>query len=100
MQESSGEVIFTEDAGNSTADPEPGRLDTLRVTYGPVGIAMTRALGDSVMIRAGVIPTPIVETYRIFNKTSLVLATDGIWDVLSNRDVTNIIINNNKFSIN
>ena len=45
MQESTGDVIFTENAGNSTSDPEPGRLDTLQVTYGPVGIAQLPLFG-------------------------------------------------------
>lgn len=44
-----------------------GRIDGMgNVFYGPVGIAMTRALGDSVMIRAGVLPTPIITKKRYF----------------------------------
>ena len=91
---------------------DDGTIRGNNVFYGPVGIAMTRALGDSVMLRAGVIPTPLVQTFRIQCNNgnaglnddiaknnilcstvapSIVLATDGIWDVLSNDEVANII---------
>ena len=59
---------------------------------------MTRALGDSVMERAGVIPTP--EVTKVSLKPLLqengsvgfvVLATDGIFDVLTNEEVMEII---------
>ena len=71
-----------------------GRIDGQgNVFYGPVGIAMTRALGDSVMLRAGVLPTPLVEECALEKDTDyrLVLATDGIWDVLTNQDVVSIL---------
>ncbi len=63
---------------------------------------MTRALGDSVMARAGVIPTPEVtqlclseevqseggnESYRCL----LLLASDGIFDVMSNEDAIHFL---------
>ena len=35
------------------------------VFWGPVGIAMTRALGDAILLRAGVLPWPIVERYEL-----------------------------------
>lgn len=69
-----------------------GSIRGNNVFYGPVGIAMTRALGDAVMIRAGVIPTPCVDTIQIQEGDVLVLATDGIWDVLTNDDVRNIFL--------
>lgn len=70
-----------------------GRLDgNGNVFYGPVGIAMTRALGDCVMLRAGVVPTPIVESMRLpILGNKVVIATDGVWDVLSNEDVASIV---------
>jgi serine/threonine protein phosphatase PrpC len=68
-----------------------GSLVGSNVFYGPVGIAMTRALGDAVMLRAGVVPTPIVETFRLQDDDILVMATDGVWDVLSNQDVATIV---------
>ena len=32
--------------------------------WGPVGIAMTRAVGDAIILRAGVLPWPIVDRYE------------------------------------
>ena len=65
------------------------------VFYGPVGIAMTRSLGNAVMLRAGVVPTPLVDAYPFSRTTQsesfLVLGTDGIWDVLSNHAVAEIL---------
>jgi serine/threonine protein phosphatase PrpC len=74
------------------------------IWYGPAAIAMTRALGDAVMLRAGVIPTPIVETFSRRSSKSdvsttlrsaapsslIIMATDGIWDVLNNDQVAEI----------
>lgn len=68
-----------------------GSIRGNNVFYGPVGIAMTRALGDSVMLRAGVIPTPIVETFKLQDRDTLVLASDGIWDVLHDQEVADTI---------
>ena len=71
-----------------------GRIDGLgNVWYGPVGISMTRALGDAVMLRAGVVPTPIVQSFPRSDSCTLVVATDGVWDVLSHEDVCGIASN-------
>jgi len=69
-----------------------GTLRGNNVFYGPIGIAMTRALGDAVMVRAGVIPTPTVSKFQLNQGDVLVLATDGIWDVLGNERVRDIIV--------
>ena len=86
-----------------------GRIDgNGNVWYGPIGIAMTRALGDAAMLRAGVIPTPVVRVFSNNNTPNnnnnatqqqqecderdwLVLATDGIWDVLSIQTIQDIV---------
>lgn len=69
-----------------------GSIRGNNVFYGPVGIAMTRALGNTVMLRAGVVPTPVIETYsKPGNNSYIVIATDGIWDVMSDEAVVNII---------
>lgn len=69
-----------------------GRIDRNgNVFYGPVGIAMTRSLGNAVMLRAGVIPTPMVAKFPKPASGVIVLATDGIWDVLSNEQVAEIV---------
>ena len=72
-----------------------GRVDGAgNVFYGPVGIAMTRALGDAVMLRAGVIPTPIVNTFQLQDGINrIVVATDGVFDVITNEDVRETVDN-------
>jgi len=71
-----------------------GRVDAFgNVFYGPQGIAMTRSLGNSVMLRAGILPTPILMEQTVLNEGStLVLATDGVWDVLSNEQVKDVVM--------
>lgn len=84
---------FASTEGQRIADGK-GRVDGQgNVWYGPVGISMTRALGDAVMLQAGVVPTPIVQSFpRDDDKNHiLVVATDGIWDVLDNDCVGEIV---------
>ena len=71
---------------------QEGDIRGENVFYGPVGIAMTRALGDAVMLRAGVVPTPLVETFPMHkgDDTTVILATDGVWGVLTNEQVATI----------
>ena len=73
-----------------------GTLRGNNVFRGPQGIAMTRSLGNAVMLRAGIVPTPIMKAFphsKSNQETSsyLVIATDGIWDVLSNDKVAEIL---------
>ena len=69
-----------------------GRVDAIgNIWYGPVGIAMTRALGDAVMLRAGVLPTPVIASYELPQKCTIVVATDGVFDVLTNAQVKEIV---------
>jgi len=70
-----------------------GRVDAMgnHVFYGPVGIAMTRAVGDAVMLRAGVIPSPQVDRYELTEECRIVVATDGVFDVLSNQQVRDVV---------
>ncbi|KAH7365691.1 hypothetical protein KP509_18G040900 [Ceratopteris richardii] len=58
------------------------------------GLAMARAFGDYILKEYGVISTPEV-THRHISKNDkfVVLATDGVWDVLSNEMVVNIVDN-------
>ncbi len=72
-----------------------GRIDgNGNIWYGPVAIAMTRALGDATMLRAGILSTPITKTFPRNKGTVLVLATDGIWDQLSNNKVAELVTSN------
>ena len=87
-----------------------GRIDgSGNVWYGPVGIAMTRALGDSVMSRAGVISTPQVTTFDLIQEVSkegnrsswdcrVLIGSDGIFDVLGNEEANEFLCNTMKTS--
>ncbi|MED6113695.1 hypothetical protein PIB30_073175 [Stylosanthes scabra] len=56
------------------------------------GLAMSRAFGDYCLKDFGVISLPDVSYHHISDKDEfVVLATDGIWDVLSNREVLGIV---------
>ncbi|XP_061351178.1 probable protein phosphatase 2C 33 isoform X2 [Gastrolobium bilobum] len=56
------------------------------------GLAMARAFGDFCLKDFGLISVPEVSYRRLTEKDEfVVLATDGIWDVLSNKEVVDII---------
>eukprot|EP00250_Pteridium_aquilinum_P012986 c21063_g2_i1 orf=279-1550(-) len=56
------------------------------------GLAMTRALGDYCLKNHGVIAEPEVTHRRLTHKDKfIVLATDGVWDVLSNEQVVEMV---------
>ncbi|BAF28971.2 probable protein phosphatase 2C 73 [Oryza sativa Japonica Group] len=56
------------------------------------GLAMARAFGDFCLKSHGLICTPEVYYRKLSEKDEfLVLATDGIWDVLSNKEVIKIV---------
>ncbi|KAH9290308.1 hypothetical protein KI387_034425, partial [Taxus chinensis] len=56
------------------------------------GLAMTRAFGDFCLKEFGVIAIPEVAHRWLTNRDQfIVLATDGVWDVLSNLEVVNIV---------
>jgi serine/threonine protein phosphatase PrpC len=69
-----------------------GAIRGNNVFYGPVGIAMTRALGDAVMLRAGVVPTPFVKSFFRKEGDVIVLATDGVSDVLTHQAVAKLVL--------
>ena len=54
---------------------------------------MSRSLGDSIAKKLGVISTPIVTTHDInfLNDLFIVIASDGIWEVMDNEDVSNFV---------
>jgi len=64
------------------------------------GLAMARAFGDFCLKDFGLISTPEV-TYRKLTQRDefVVLATDGIWDVLSNSEVVRIVASAKKRSL-
>ncbi|XP_051120036.1 probable protein phosphatase 2C 33 [Andrographis paniculata] len=60
--------------------------------YDSPGLAMARAFGDFCLKDFGLISVPEVSYRRITNRDEfIVLATDGIWDVLSNKEVVDIV---------
>ncbi|KAM3313101.1 hypothetical protein ACQJBY_032671 [Aegilops geniculata] len=56
------------------------------------GLAMARAFGDFCLKDFGLISVPEVTYRRIMEKDQfIVLATDGVWDVLSNQEVVEVV---------
>jgi len=56
------------------------------------GLAMTRSLGDIIAKKIGVISEPDIFEYEIKqNDKFIVIASDGIWEYLTNEEVVNII---------
>ncbi|XP_010922660.1 probable protein phosphatase 2C 73 [Elaeis guineensis] len=56
------------------------------------GLAMARAFGDFCLKDFGLISTPQVSYRKLSEKDEfVVLATDGVWDVLSNKEVVKIV---------
>lgn len=73
-----------------------GRIDgSGNVFLGPVGIAMTRALGDTVLLQAGVLPAPMVARHELPTEPGtdyyICAGTDGVFDVLSHSRVADIV---------
>lgn len=57
------------------------------------GICMTRSIGDMMATEIGVISEPSINTYK-YNADSyevLILATDGLWDVMEDLDAVNFV---------
>lgn len=57
------------------------------------GLAMTRSIGDSLASEAGVINTPTIQSHELDDVEDqfLVIATDGIWDMMDVYEVTNYV---------
>eukprot|EP01018_Ginkgo_biloba_P001145 Gb_05168 [translate_table: standard] len=56
------------------------------------GLAMARAFGDFCLKDFGLIAVPEVSYRRLTERDEfIVLATDGVWDVLSNKEVVDIV---------
>ncbi|KAF8391871.1 hypothetical protein HHK36_022211 [Tetracentron sinense] len=60
--------------------------------YDSPGLAMARAFGDFCLKDFGLISVPEISYRRLTEKDEfIVLATDGVWDVLSNKEVVDIV---------
>ncbi|ORX39486.1 hypothetical protein BCR36DRAFT_588259 [Piromyces finnis] len=82
-----------------------GRVEALQFgeeSFGPLrifkgslpypGLVVSRSLGDEVARRLGVISKPDIKILEIDDKLKFcVLATDGVWDGLSNEEVVEIV---------
>ncbi|XP_078433199.1 putative protein phosphatase 2C 66 [Wolffia australiana] len=56
------------------------------------GLAMARAFGDFCLKDYGLISVPDITFRHLTDKDEfIILATDGIWDVLSNKEVVNVV---------
>ena len=59
------------------------------------GLAMSRSIGDFVVHTAGVVSTPDISEMELDSDSDcmLIVATDGLWDQLSNSEAVNIASN-------
>jgi serine/threonine protein phosphatase PrpC len=56
------------------------------------GLAMSRSIGDIVSARVGVISSPEISLYKISkNDKFLILASDGLWEFVSNEQAVQIV---------
>lgn len=73
-------------------DDEPGVHRVWLPNDESPGLAMSRAFGDHCVKDFGLISVPEVSQRRITNKDQfVVLATDGVWDVMSNQEAIQIV---------
>ena len=77
------------EAGGKISKPCAG--DVLRVEN---QLAMTRVLGDFSMDKHVVPPMADIVQYptKFFRSISLLLACDGIWDVMTNEDIASFVV--------
>ena len=53
---------------------------------------MSRSLGDNEAKKLGVIAQPIIKCFPLLSHESfIVIASDGIWDVMSNEEVESLV---------
>ena len=75
----------------STRIPGPARVWTGDATQ--AGLAMSRSLGDGSLKHIGVTSEPEIREIELKEQDKfLVIATDGIWDVFSNKEVVLFVV--------
>jgi len=81
---------------DSFRDPDRNPIGPLRVWLKEQdipGLAMTRSFGDEVASRVGVTAEPeILELDLCPDDRFIVLASDGVWEFLSNEDIAKIVL--------
>lgn len=84
IKESKGRVVCLED--------EPGVYRVWSPNLGSPGLAISRAFGDYCTKQYGLISVPDV-SHRIITTADqfLILATDGVWDVMSNQEAVHVV---------
>ena len=95
----SEEVQRIKDMGGvvTNVDPNTQANESLLRVYKPQedypAIAMARSLGDSIASEIGVIHEPTVErfSYNPYEDEVLILASDGLWDVVSPNEAVNFV---------
>ena len=56
------------------------------------GLAMSRSFGDSTAAKVGVNAVPEVKEFTLsLDDKIVVLASDGVWEFLSNQEVANVV---------
>ena len=82
-----------------------GRIDKIKGTNGPMrvwyknedypGLAMSRSIGDQLAHKVGVSDEPEVKEFDAneLNALAVVVASDGVWEFMSNEDVRNVVMN-------
>ncbi|CAN0855654.1 Probable protein phosphatase 2C 34 [Linum grandiflorum] len=71
---------------------EPGVYRIWRPSGKTPGLALSRAFGDYCIKDFGLISTPEVTQLRITdNDQFVILATDGVWDVVSNQEAVRVV---------
>ena len=86
--ENGGEISQFEEDGEKSG---PFRVWKKGEVY--PGIAMSRSIGDLIASTLGVVPEPKFIEDKIDNDTKfIVIASDGVWEFLDNKAVTDIVI--------
>ena len=57
------------------------------------GLAMSRSIGDKIAASVGVIAAPILNSFKMYPESDqfIVIASDGVWDVMENIEVVNFV---------
>jgi len=76
--------------------PEPGLSSRvwLDAKFKMIGLAMSRSLGDYAVKAVGVTATPEITSHDLTeNDKFLVMASDGVWEFISNQEAVDIVQN-------
>ena len=56
------------------------------------GLSMSRSLGDTIAKEIGVISTPEIQRYRLYEECKfIILASDGLWEFLTNKKINKYV---------